>query len=90
MINSSYFARRTQLDKHLGVAFRFESVEIGANAETFEEAKEEVQNRLTDYIAELKSKVEAEKTPEQRFKDDLDKSPDFKMAGGEMKVPNNK
>ncbi|MCK9370638.1 hypothetical protein M0R04_12070 [Candidatus Dojkabacteria bacterium] len=71
MIKTIYFERGTQLDKHLGSKYRFESIKIGATADTFKEAQKEVEKNIAEYIAELKGKEEqaelARKAEENKF-----------------------
>jgi len=49
------FSRKTQLEKHLGNKFKYESVEFGVEgAETMEQAITEVEQELIKYVKSKK------------------------------------
>lgn len=54
-----WFSRKIQLEGYLGTKYKYQSAEFGAEAETFEQAEQEVLEAIKKYIA--------------NFKDDLDK-----------------
>lgn len=67
----AYFARRIQLDKHLGSAFKFEAMEIGEEAPTFKEAVALVEKDLQEYIKSKKEQMKKKTDNEVPFPDDL-------------------
>lgn len=70
MIKSKYLSRRFQLDKHLGPDFRYESLEIGCEADTYEECLVEVEKDFTRYIENKKRQLKAKEDNELPFTSD--------------------
>ena len=62
MIKSKIVGRVFQLDKHLGSEFRYESLRLECEADTYEEALKEVESDFVKYIAEKKKELKAKKT----------------------------
>ena len=76
-----YFSRKTQLEKHLGSKYKYESIEIGAEAETFKEAKEEVHKYIQEYVDEMKEQENSLKRYAQEQRDAFPINDE--IAGGE-------
>lgn len=56
-----YFARRVQLERLVSPQLKYESVEFGAEAETFAEAIKEVEEAIKLYQKKFKAKLEKPK-----------------------------
>lgn len=65
-----YFSRRTQLDKHLGQQFKFESAEFGVEAETKELAEKGVKEWMDEFFKKCKETLEQQEKNKIPFKGD--------------------
>lgn len=67
MIKSKIVGRVFQLDKHLGSDFRYESLRLECEADTYEEALKEVESDFKKYVAEKKKELKAKELNEDPF-----------------------
>jgi len=67
MIHKKLVGRVFQLDKHLGTDYRYESIRIECEADTFEEAIKEVENDFQDYVALKKKELKVKELNEEPF-----------------------
>ena len=67
MIKSKIVGRVFQLDKHLGSEFRYESLRLECEADTYEEALKEVESDFVKYIADKKKELKAKELNELPF-----------------------
>lgn len=63
----TYFARRTQLQRHLGKDFAFESIEFGEEMPTMKEAVALVEQDIREYIAEKKKMLKKKDLEDEPF-----------------------
>jgi len=67
MIKSKIVGRVFQLDKHLGSDFRYESLRLECEADTFEEALKEVESDFVKYITDKKNELRKKELNEEPF-----------------------
>lgn len=58
MIHKYFYGRKIQISNYIPEAPKFEPIEIGVEADTYEEAQEEVERLLKDKLKEIKSNIE--------------------------------